>query len=135
MQDAIRLVFQLFRQLGSAHRVLRYCHDHQLTLPHLIPDGLGGRLVEWRPADFTTIYAVLKRPIYAGAYAYGRTQSQRTPGQPGKLAHRRQPLEQWIVLKREAHEGYISWDEYLKNQEQLASNRQLAPMASAGPPR
>lgn len=135
VQDAIRLVFALFRQLGSAHRVLRYCHDHQLTLPHLILDGLGGSLVEWRPADYPTIYAFLKRPIYAGAYAYGRTQSQRLPGQPGQVRCRHQPQEKWIVLKPDAHEGYITWPDYLANQEQLAANRQLAPMAAAGPPR
>ncbi len=135
VQDAIRLVFQLFRQLGSAHRVLHYCHDHQLTLPHLAPDGLGGRLVEWRPADYTSIYEILKRPIYAGAYAYGRTQSQRLPGQPGKVLPRHQPMEQWIVLKQQAHEGYITWAEYVENQAHLAENRQLAPMVAAGPPR
>ncbi len=135
VQDAIRLVFALFRQLGSAHRVLRYCHEHQLTLPHLVPDGLGGRLIEWRPADYTTIYAFLKRPVYAGAYAYGRTQSQRLPGQQGKVLHRHHPMEQWIVLTQDAHEGYISWDEYLANQAHLAENRQLAPMAAAGSPR
>jgi len=135
VQDAIRLVFGLFRQLGSAHRVLHYCHEHQLALPHSIPDGLGGRLIAWRPADYTTIYAFLKRPIYAGAYAYGRTQSQRLPGQPGKVVQRHQPQEKWIVLQPAAHEGYISWEEYLQNQERLAANRQLAPMATAGPPR
>lgn len=135
VQDAIRLVFWLFRQLGSAHRVLHYCHEHQITLPHLAPDGLGGRLVVWRPADYTTIYGFLKQPSYAGAYAYGRTQSQRLPGQPGQVRCRRQPQEKWIVLKRDAHEGYLTWSDYLANQEQLAANRQLTPMAAAGPPR
>ena len=135
VQDAIRLVLALFRQLGSAHRSLHYCHDHQLTLPHLVPDGLGGRLVEWRPADYATIYQILKRPVYAGAYTYGRYQSQRLPGSQRKALHRRQPMEQWIVLKQDAHEGYISWEEYLQNQDPLAANRQLAPLASAGPPR
>lgn len=135
VQDAIRLVFALFRQLGSAHRILRYCHEHQVTLPHLTPDGLGGQMVEWQPADYSTIYHLLKRPLYAGAYAYGRYQSQRLPGSQRKVLHRRQPMEKWIVLKQDHHEGYISWDEYLHNQEQLAHNRQLAPMASAGPAR
>lgn len=135
VQDAIRLVFQLFRQLGSAHRILHYCHEHQLTLPHLLPDGLGGRHIEWRPADYTTIYEILKRPIYAGAYAYGRTQSQPLPGRQGQVRRRSQPQERWLVLKLDAHEGYIRWEEYCQNQERLAANRQLAPMAAAGPPR
>ena len=78
---------------------------------------------------------ILKRPIYAGAYAYGRYQSQRLPGSQRKVLHKRQPMEQWIVLKPDHHEGYIAWDEYLHNQEQLAHNRQLAPMAAAGPAR
>ena len=135
VQDAIRLVFALFRQLGSAHRILHYCHDHQLTLPYLTSDGLGGRLVAWRPADFTTIYQILKRPIYAGVYAYGRTQGQHLPGSQGKVRRQRLPQEKWIVLKPDAHEGYITWAEYQENQKQLAENRQLAPMAAAGPAR
>ncbi|MBK6433525.1 recombinase family protein [Candidatus Amarolinea dominans] len=135
VQDAIRLVFALFRQLGSAHRILHYCRDHQLTLPYLTSDGLGGRLVAWRPADFTTIYQILKRPIYAGVYAYGRTQGQHLPGSQGKVRRQRLPQEKWIVLKPDAHEGYITWAEYQENQKQLAENRQLAPMAAAGPAR
>jgi DNA invertase Pin-like site-specific DNA recombinase/ribosomal protein L34E len=134
VQDAIRLVFALFRQLGSAHRILHYCQAHGLTLPHLAPDGLGGQVVEWTPADYTTIYQLLKRPIYAGAYAYGRTQSQRLPGAQ-KVAHRHQPMENWIVLQPDHHAGYISWDEYRTNQAQLAENRQRTPMTRAGPPR
>ena len=135
VQDAIRLVFALFRQLGSAHRILHYCHDHQITLPRLVSDGLGGHVVEWVAADYAGIYHILKRPIYAGAYAYGRYQSQRLPGSQRKVLHKRQPMENWIVLKPDHHEGYIAWDEYLHNQEQLAHNRQLAPMAAPGPPR
>ncbi len=34
------------------------------------------------------------------------------------------PQEQWPVLIREAHAGYISWEEYEANLEQLRSNRQ-----------
>jgi DNA invertase Pin-like site-specific DNA recombinase len=131
VQDAIRLVFALFRQLGSAYRILHHCHDHQITLPRLVPDGLGGHQIEWAPADYAMIYHLLKRPVYAGAYAYGRYQSQRLPGSQRKVLHRRQPMEQWIVLKQDHHEGYISWEEYLQNQEQLAQNRQLAPLSSA----
>jgi DNA invertase Pin-like site-specific DNA recombinase len=135
VQAAIRLVFALFRQLGSAYRILRYCHEHQITLPRLVPDGLGGQVVEWAPADYSAIYQFLKRPVYAGAYAYGRYQSQRLPGSQRRVLHKRQPMENWIVLKPEHHEGYIPWEEYLANQARLADNRQLAPMASAGPPR
>jgi DNA invertase Pin-like site-specific DNA recombinase len=135
VQDAIRLVFALFRQLGSAHQVLRYCGRERITLPCLVPDGLGGRSVEWRPADYPTIYGILTRPVYAGAYAYGRFQSQRLPGSQRKTLHRRQPMEKWIVLKRDHHEAYITWDEYLLNQQQLAANSQRAPLRSAGPAR
>src|SRR6266702_817393 len=37
---------------------------------------------------------------------------------------KRLPQEQWPFLIREAHAGYISWEEYEANLEQLRSNRQ-----------
>jgi len=38
------------------------------------------------------------------------------------------PWRDWRVSLQEHHEGYISWEEYMKNQERLEKN---APMAES----
>ncbi|MFC1783806.1 recombinase family protein [Planctomycetota bacterium] len=52
-------------------------------------------------------------------YVYGRTQMiRRADGSYRRIVI---PREQWKVLIKDAHEGYISWEEYEKNQKQLQS--------------
>jgi DNA invertase Pin-like site-specific DNA recombinase len=67
----IRLVFDKFAELGSATAVFRYLAVHNLHLG--FRRHRGGRLgeLEWRPASPGRIRAILRHPIYAGAYAYG----------------------------------------------------------------
>jgi len=38
--------------------------------------GPEGRVVEWRPPRYNTVYRLLTNPIYAGAYVFGRTGSR-----------------------------------------------------------
>src|SRR6202162_2718145 len=60
------------------------------------------------------IPALLPNPIYAGAYAFGRTGSQ-TSVEAGRKAIKRgirRAPDAWEVLLRDHHEGYISWEEY-----------------------
>ena len=64
----------------------------------------------------------MRRPIYAGAYAYGRRQvdpRRKIPGKPytGNIAKR---MDEWHVLLRDRLPAYITWEQYLENQDQLA---------------
>jgi len=34
------------------------------------------------------------------------------------------PREQWRFLKKDAHPGYITWEQFLDNQQRLLANRQ-----------
>jgi hypothetical protein len=89
----------------------------------------GGRIgeLEWKPASSARILSILRHPIYAGAYAYGlhRTGTKnpatgRTEG--GKWFV---PPEELSVLIQNRLPAYISWDQYLANQEKLKQNRSL----------
>ena len=60
------------------------------------------------------------QPRYAGAFAYGRRR-ERLAGN-GKKSYQLVPREQWIALIRDAHPGYISWDQYETNQRLLLGN-------------
>src|SRR5438093_6757783 len=55
----------------------------------------------------------------------------------GKWKCQQVPREQWRFLKREAHPGYISWEQFLANQDRLLQNHQARGGAErlAGPPR
>lgn len=123
VQQAIRSVFAKFRELGSARQVLMWHHEEQISLPRAHP-GTGGREIGWRLPVYHSVLAILKNPIYAGAFAYGRTQtcSRLVEGRMRKSSGHEVPRERWQVLIRDHHPGYISWQEYLDNQEQLVAN-------------
>ena len=64
----------------------------------------------------------MHNPAYAGAFAYGRRGAiaERLPGQPTR--QRRRNIDAWTALHRDAYAAYISWEEYVANQERLADN-------------
>jgi hypothetical protein len=71
-----------------------------------------------------SLLALLQNPVYAGAYAYGRTRTQVHLAQGRKQVSRtkRRAPADWRVLIADHHEGYIGWDEYRRIQTQLAHN-------------
>jgi hypothetical protein len=66
------------------------------------------------------VIQILHNPRYAGAFVYGRTRGTYNASlKHVQLAVKR---EQWQVLIRDAHAGYISWDEFERNQITLRQN-------------
>jgi excisionase family DNA binding protein len=65
---------------------------------------------------------VLKNPFYAGAYGKGEKRTEIVDGRARKSYGHRKPLEEWEVLLKDHHEGYIDWAEFERNQKQLAVN-------------
>lgn len=131
VQQAIALVFERFAALGSARQVLLWCRQEGLPLPVVKPDPLGGppggAPLHWRLPVYGTILRVLQNPIYAGAYAFGRTGTHVhiEAGRPCKRRGRRQRREDWTVLLRDHHEPYIAWDRYERHQQMLADNTNM----------
>lgn len=119
VQDAIRLVFRKFLEVGSARQTLLWFLEHDLPLPVRGRDGD----TRWRRPVYGTVYQMLTHPAYGGAYAYGKTerQPQYDPGAPGPRC-RRKPRERWLALIPHAHEGYISWEEFERIQQIMAEN-------------
>ncbi len=127
VQQAIVLVFERFAAMGSARQVLRWCRQEGLALPVGKLDGPGGAHVEWRLPVYGTILRVLQNPIYAGAYAFGRTgpHTQIEDGRPCQRRGRRQRREEWTVLLRDHHEPYIAWDRDERHQQMLADTTHM----------
>src|SRR6202158_3162791 len=75
VQDALALIFRKFAELQSARQVLLWFLPEKIVLP-AVRHGLGGRRLEWRAPVYNTIHHILCNPVYAGAYAYGRSASK-----------------------------------------------------------
>lgn len=125
VQEAVRVVFDLFDELGSACAVVKHFAQHELLFPARDRNVLSQ--LTWRPLTTRRLCAMLHNPLYAGAYVYGRSETKRCrlPGQQGLSKPRKRwlKMEDWAVLIREAHPAYISWDQYLCNRERLDENR------------
>jgi len=134
VQDAIRSVFRLFERLGSARQVLLRMREDGLLFPR---PADGKRLtrhdIEWRAPAYRNVISVLENPLYAGAYAYGRSEHRTTivDGRPVKTYGHGRPQRDWTVLLQDHHEGYISWEQYERNQDRIQQNAFSKPAGDA----
>jgi hypothetical protein len=121
IQEVVRLILARFRQLGSARQVFLSMLAEQVHFPRP-SDGKKLVAFEWAPIRYRNVISVLKNPFYAGAYAYGKGEKEIVDGRARKSYGHRRPLEEWEVLLKDHHDGYIDWAEFERNQRQLAIN-------------
>jgi DNA invertase Pin-like site-specific DNA recombinase len=123
LQEVIRLVFQKFRELGSARQVLLWMASQNIHFPYP-SDGRTLTSFEWRPIRYRNVISILKNPFYAGVYAYGKSEKRTTivDGRARKSYGHAKPMDTWEVFIKDHHVGYISWTEYERNQALLAGN-------------
>jgi DNA invertase Pin-like site-specific DNA recombinase len=120
VQHALKDLFARFRISGSARQVLLQLRQEGARLPSRDQQG---HLV-WRPAGLGRIVEVLKNPIYAGAFVYGRTMRRTVikDGRQHRTAGHARPPEEWPVVLKDHHPGYLSWADYEANQQRLREN-------------
>ena len=75
VQNALRLVFSKFAEFQSARQVHVWLRDQGIELPAKSYDA-DGRCIVWKLPLYNTVYNILTNPVYAGAYAFGRTMSK-----------------------------------------------------------
>ncbi|HET9641975.1 MAG TPA: recombinase family protein [Burkholderiaceae bacterium] len=124
--DAIRLVLRKFRELGSARQVLLWAKQAKVNMP-VLQQRAGLDHVKWQPAAYHMVLAVLKHPIYAGAYVFGRRgdRTRVVEGRARKTSGHHKPMKAWNVLLRDRHPAYISWEEFEEHQKMIAENAQM----------
>ena len=110
VQDAVRQIFARFRELGSGRRVLLALAEERFCFPRP-SDGRTTVSFDWTPIRYRNVMSVLKNPFYAGAYAYGKTEQKTeiVDGRVRKSYGARKPMQEWEVLLKDHHEGYIDW--------------------------
>ena len=123
LQEVIKLVFQKFRELGSARQVLLWMASQNAHFPYP-SNGRTLTSFEWRPIRYRNVISILKNPFYAGVYAYGKSEKRTTivDGRARKSYGHHKPMGTWEVFIKDHHEGYISWAEFERNQALLAGN-------------
>ena len=123
LQEVIRLVFQKFRELGSARQVLLWMASENIHFPYP-SNGRTLTSFEWRSIRYRNVISILKNPFYAGVYAYGKSEKRTEiiDGRARKSYGHRKPMDTWEVFIKDHHEGYIGWAEYERNQKLLAGN-------------
>ena len=136
VQQAVQLIFDLFEESRSALAVVKHSDSHQLLFPTRHWGGVRDGELAWQPLRLTRVLAILHNPAYAGAYVYGRTQTRTRllPGEEPRIKGRTRQvkLADWPILLRDAHPGYISWEQFLRNQQQLDDNRTFRPEEHRG---
>ena len=120
-RDALALVFSKFAELRSVRQVYLWFLREGVE----IPVRHQGKGIVWKLPTNTGLNALLSNPIYAGAYAFGRRRQETVIENGRKRVRsgiRKAGPEEWTVLLRDRHEGYITWEEYARNQELIAAN-------------
>ncbi|MBP0447896.1 recombinase family protein [Roseomonas sp. SSH11] len=137
VQARLQLVFARFRQLQSANAVARDLRRHGLMLPTRPLRGPAPHEVVWVAPDNFRVLQILQRPSYAGAYVWGQRRQDPTRRRAGtaRAATVRVAVEQWPVCLRDAHPGYIGWEEFMANQKRLSDNAARRAPARPGVPR
>jgi len=128
VQQTIAMIFTRFLELGSVRQVLASLAESGLSLPSNV-NHRG--VVRWKPAHYGLLHQILTNPIYAGAYVYGRTHAQTAiVGDEVRSRAVRVGRDEWKVLLREHHEGYIDWPTFERIQQMISRNAQIR---SSGP--
>lgn len=124
--ETIRLVFAKFRELGSGRQVFLWLRSADINMPVVLRNVEVRKLV-WKAPAYHSVMQILHNPLYAGAYVFGR-RAQRTliiDGRARKANGLRKPRDEWSVLLRDNHQGYITWREYEENQKLLTENAHM----------
>jgi len=123
IRAAIADVFACFQETGSAYKVVGAFTDRRF--PARAYGGAWAGQVRHGRLTHSRAQTVLRNPAYAGAYVFGRRRSRRHVDPDGTIHAKTTmlPREQWGVVIHDHHPGYISWEQFLRNERQLAANR------------
>ena len=124
-QQAIEFIFSKFKELGSARQTYLWFVEENISVPVNCKRHIEGAKRRWQLPNYSFFLQLLRNPFYAGAYAYGRRGSRVTyvDGHIKKTGGHFKPMEQWEVLIKDHHEGYISWSQYEENILTIQANK------------
>jgi hypothetical protein len=122
VQQCLRWLFATFERTGSACATVKAARQEGLAFPHRCHKGPHKGELLWSALTHSRVLYALHNPRYAGAFAYGRFHTIRNID--GVTHLQRMPRDEWVMLIPDAHEGYISWNQYERNQRILLESAQ-----------
>src|SRR5436309_5641357 len=128
VQQIVRLVFRTFEDLGTLGGLVRYLAQQQIQLGVRVREGPDKGELVWHRPNRATLQTMLKHPLYAGSYVYGRRQEDPRRKQPERPRSGRVVMgtDEWLVLLPNHCPAYISQEQYERNQARREANRARA---------
>lgn len=107
--------------------MVKHFNRNEILFPTRRGRGKKSKIV-WGAIDLYQALDILHNPTYAGTYAYGQTISVDKMLAPDSNERKKKIVKvsldsDDVVLKHEAHEGYITWEKFTENQKILEGNR------------
>jgi DNA invertase Pin-like site-specific DNA recombinase len=132
VQQCLRVFFATFGRTGSAWKTMQAFNEQGLKFPRR---GPGAGEIVWQVLTHRLAIQTLHNPRYAGVYCFGRR--RQWTDIEGKTHSKFLPREQWRFVQKDAHPGYLTWDEFVSNEQRLIENHQRHGTGErkAGPPR
>jgi recombinase len=111
VQHVVRMIFRKFDELGTLHALLRYLRQHDIAVGVRLREGPAKGTLEGRRPNRMTLQNLLKNPLYAGAYAYGRRQVDARKKHPGRPSTGRvtRPRQAFHAFLKDHVPAYITW--------------------------
>ncbi len=118
VRKAVAHFFATFKRTGSALATVKAFDQEGVRFPRRGKAGKGD--IVWEKLVHSRALQTLHNPRYAGAFVFGRTRSWRDA--EGKQRYEVLPPDQWQVTNKDAHVGYISWEDFESNLKRLREN-------------
>jgi hypothetical protein len=124
VQARLKYVFDLFAELRVARRVVARLRREKLQIPAQTWGGPGHGEVGWKVPTFGAVMRLLHNPAYAGTYAYGQKEydSFDWSATTGNARTTARPPADWPVCVPDVYPAYITWEQFLRNQQVLRDN-------------
>jgi DNA invertase Pin-like site-specific DNA recombinase len=120
VQQSFFTFFDTFQRTGTACATVRYFRKQGLMLPQRLRLGPRKGDVVWMAPTHTRALQILHNPRYAGAFCRGRTHTHKDV--QGRVHRHQVAQEKWTVVLPNSHPGYISWEQFGRNQRCLREN-------------
>ena len=134
VQESLGLLFQTFARTGAVCPTVKHFRQQGLLFPTRLASGLRKGELSWGPLSLHRAARALHNPWYAGAYVYSRSRHRKLPD--GRVRVELLPPSEWHTLIKDHHPGYLSWEDYERNQQRLEENAKTLPWEkSQSPPR
>jgi DNA invertase Pin-like site-specific DNA recombinase len=132
VQNVINLIFNTYARFHSCQRTLKELRGQNILFPRKAITGYNRHTVQWRNITHTHILHLIRNPIYAGVYQFGKRKSQKTMAGYKTTIREKGDM---IAYIEDHHESYISLDTYHQNRiyldEHCVVNKEMDPERAA----